>query len=183
MLCYKTRDGSSSRLCNETLRLPRSVSPSPSNVPNENRQPDARPQIVAASVSEEGGLVRPLALLVDDSPPILKTTARFLEAVGFDVVQACSGDEALVPLASGQKFALLVTDYAMPGLNGVDLAIHAQEKLPELKALIMTGFPGADGFAKLPGSSAAILLKPFRRNELISRLHTLFDTAQIQAPA
>ena len=67
------------------------------------------------------------------TPNVLVTTGAFLEAAGFDVVRARDGDEALAHLASGQTFALLVTDYAMPGLNGVDLATEALERRPARK--------------------------------------------------
>jgi CheY-like chemotaxis protein len=120
-------------------------------------------------------------LLVDDHPDVLVTTGAFLEAAGFDVVQACSGDEALARLASGRTFELLVTDYAMPGLNGLDLATQALEQHPTLKVLIITGFPSTTGLADRH-SSIALLAKPFRRAELISQLKSLFESGQTVLP-
>ena len=122
------------------------------------------------------------ALLVDDPPDVLVTTGAFLEAAGFDVVQACSGDEALTILATDRTFELLVTDYAMPGLNGLDLATKAREQLPTLKVLIITGFPSVTGLADRH-SSIALLAKPFRRAELISQVRSLFDSGQTGLPA
>ncbi len=113
------------------------------------------------------------ALLVDDHSDVLVTTGAFLEAAGFDVVRAGSGDEALSHLAAGETFALLVTDYAMPGLNGVDLANQALQWLPALKVLIITSHPDAAGLQELP-QSVDLLIKPFRRATLIARLRTLF---------
>jgi CheY-like chemotaxis protein len=102
------------------------------------------------------------ALLVDDQPDILATTAAFLIAAGFDITRARSGEAGLACLATGQRFVLLVTDYAMPGINGVDLTKQALERLPDLKVLIMTGFPDdAQLFGRPPG--VAVLAKPFRR--------------------
>jgi CheY-like chemotaxis protein len=124
---------------------------------------------------------RPQALLVEDSSDILTTTAIFLEAAGFDVARACSGDEALLPLASGTQFDLLVTDYAMPGLNGLDLAVYALHQLPDLKVLIITGFPGSNGLAELPPGVAA-LVKPFRRAQLIGQLQGWFGIRQAGLP-
>jgi CheY-like chemotaxis protein len=123
------------------------------------------------------GPIRPLVLLVDDAPEVLRTTGIFLEAAGFDVTRANSGDEALACLDSGQMFALLVTDYAMPGLNGVDLLARALEKLPAMKAIIITGFPDTDNLGEMP-PGVALLLKPFRRAELFAQLKTLFGTGQ-----
>jgi DNA-binding response OmpR family regulator len=118
---------------------------------------------------------RPVALLVDDHADVLVTTGAFLETAGFDVIRAHNGDEALAHLASGQKFTLLVTDYAMPGLNGVDLATQALETFPALKTLIITGFPSDAGLFNRP-SNVALMTKPFRRSELIAQLNALFGS-------
>jgi CheY-like chemotaxis protein len=124
---------------------------------------------------------RTRALLVDDHPDVLVTTAAFLAAAGFDVVRASDADEALAHLASGHMFTLLVTDYAMPGLNGVDLATQALEQFPALKVIIITGFPSDAGLFQRP-SSVALLAKPFRRAALIERLQSLFATAPAIMP-
>jgi CheY-like chemotaxis protein len=122
----------------------------------------------------EQGASQPLAMLVDDAPDVLSTTGRFLEAAGFDVLRAADGQTALTSLASGRQFRLLVTDYAMPGLNGIELTAQAQEKIPELKTVIITGFPGAEDFEELPPNTT-VLLKPFRRSALIDALRAWFD--------
>lgn len=117
---------------------------------------------------------QPLAMLVDDALDVLTTTGSFLEAAGFDVLRATDGRAALVSLASGRPFRLLVTDYAMPGLNGIELTVQAQEKIPDLKTLIITGFPGAEDFENLPPNTM-VLVKPFRRNALINALRPWFE--------
>jgi CheY-like chemotaxis protein len=118
--------------------------------------------------------VRLPALLVDDHPDVLVGVGAYLTGAGFDVTRVGSGDEALVRLGSGQAFALLVTDYAMPGLNGVDLACQALDQNPALKVLIITGFPSDPGLFNRP-SGVAILAKPFRRSALIEVLESLFS--------
>src|SRR5579864_3971617 len=97
------------------------------------KRDDGRSRAKRPDMPDRGVPVRPLALLVDDHPDVLVTTGAFLAAAGFDVVRADNGDEALTYLASGQVFVLLVTDYAMPGVSGVDLATQALERLPALK--------------------------------------------------
>ena len=148
---------------------------------DDDRRVDRRWHVIATGTSDAPRPVRPLSLPVDDAPDVLTTTGVFLEAAGFDVVRACNGDAALASLASGQKFALLVTDYAMPGLNGVELAARALEKRLTLKVLIITGFPGTDGLSQLP-PGVALLVKPFRRTELIARLKSWFGTGQVDLP-
>jgi CheY-like chemotaxis protein len=113
-------------------------------------------------------------MLVDDAPDVLNTTGRFLEAAGFDVMRASDGQTALAAMTSDRGFMLLVTDYAMPGLNGVELTAQAQKEIPDLKTLIITGFPGAEDFEKLPPNTT-LLVKPFRRSTLIDALRTWFE--------
>jgi len=127
-----------------------------------------------------GAAVRPLALLVEDMPDVLITTGRFLEAAGFDVVRACNGEEALQPLESGQQFALLVTDYAMPKLNGLELAAKARERFRDIKVLVITGFPDVEALADLP-SGMAFLIKPYKRADLIGQLKAWFTLGSFPA--
>ena len=59
-------------------------------------------------------------LLVDDNAEVRLIIQAFLKAAGFQVVIAGSGDEALALLATGEHFDLLLTDYLMPGMTGMD---------------------------------------------------------------
>ena len=112
---------------------------------NRDERGDDRWRIAVPDRPDEGDPVRPPALLVDDNAEVLVTIGAFLAAAGFDVVPAHNGDEALAHLASGRMFVLMVTDYAMPGISGVDLATQALERLPALKVLVITGFPSDAG--------------------------------------
>ncbi|MCQ4162588.1 response regulator [Roseomonas sp. GC11] len=68
------------------------------------------------------------ALLVDDSPTMLMTMAGILERMGFAVTTAATGEEGLSCMQKG-SFAIVITDYHMPGINGVEM-ISAARKLP-----------------------------------------------------
>jgi PAS domain S-box-containing protein len=101
-------------------------------------------------------------LAVDDDPLVLLNTAAMLEELGHVVHQAESGREALDVLAT-HPVDLLVTDYAMPRMNGTELADAARESRPDLPVLIATGY------AELaPGEHAALprIAKPFTQAEL-----------------
>lgn len=124
---------------------------------------------------------RPRALMVDDDRDVLATTADLLEAEGFDVTRVASGEAALRYLESDQTLRLLVTDHAMPGLNGTDLACWALERFPGLRVLVITGFPVTQPAAALP-SGMALLAKPFRRDALKRQLRSLFATGQAGTP-
>jgi two-component system chemotaxis response regulator CheY len=67
--------------------------------------------------------------LVDDSPTMLASMAGVLSKAGVPVEQATNAAEALAKLKSGAPLRLIITDYHMPGLNGVEL-IREVRKLP-----------------------------------------------------
>ena len=113
------------------------------------------------------------ALLVDDHPDVLVGVGAYLTGAGFDVTRAGNGDEALSHLSSIGEYALLVTDYAMPGTDGVDLATQALERNRALKVIIITGFPSDVRLFNRP-AGVTLLAKPFRRAALIAILQSLF---------
>jgi len=124
--------------------------------------------VAAADATRATGRI----LLVDDSTDVLVTVGAFLEKAGFAVVRTDSGDQALGVLGKGSRFDALVSDYAMPGLNGVDLIAQARLIQPGLPALIITGY-AAIGGAEAEGTT--ILHKPFQRREMVEALVQLID--------
>jgi PAS domain S-box-containing protein len=137
--------------------------------------PQAMEQVPAASPApaprrQGSGRV----LLVDDAPDVLLTASVFLEDAGFDVVRAATSNHALVALAAGEHFDALVSDYAMPGLNGTDLILRALRLQPSLSALLITGFAEVAGIDTMPGQ-VQVLRKPFRREELVRRVKQLLE--------
>jgi CheY-like chemotaxis protein/two-component sensor histidine kinase len=113
-------------------------------------------------------------LLVDDVPEALFAAASFLRKSGLEVATAESGDAALALLAAGARFEALVTDYAMPKMNGLELVTLARDIQPGLPALVMTGFAEVD-FSRAT-HVPAVLRKPFRRQELIDAIARLLQT-------
>ncbi len=111
-------------------------------------------------------------LVVDDVSDVLVAVGAFLMKEAFVIRQAANGDEALRLIASDPRIGVLITDFAMPGLNGVELIAQATRIRPNLKALMITGYPNADGLAELPPHTA-ILVKPFRRDTLIAGVRSL----------
>ena len=118
------------------------------------------------------GLIR--ILLVDDSAGVLLTTTAFMEKSGFTVVTADSGDKALALLFNGEQFDVIISDYAMPGLNGADLIAQAQVIQPGLKALLITGYAGVSYADTLP-KGTPLLYKPFQRADLLAALTLLIQ--------
>jgi PAS domain S-box-containing protein len=105
------------------------------------------------------------ALLVDDEEIVRESAAQMLAALGYDVTEAASADEALAVLASGD-FRLLVTDHLMPGMSGTELGRQARDRWPALHVLIISGYADVDDIAPdLPR-----LAKPFRQGDLAAAL-------------
>jgi CheY-like chemotaxis protein len=87
----------------------------------------ARPPAAAAPALT----VKPCnVLVVDDDLLVMTGTSAMLEDLGHTAIEAHSGTEALVKLASGVAVDVMITDHAMPGMTGLQLAAHVQERFP-----------------------------------------------------
>ena len=104
-----------------------------------------------------------LVLLVDDEELVRIGTAEMLTDVGYKVIEATSGAEALRLLRSGTAPELMITDYLMPGMNGVELIGLARQLVPSMKVMLITGY---STIAEGPGASVPRLAKPFRQSDL-----------------
>ncbi|WP_337057140.1 response regulator [Pseudomonas sp. USHLN015] len=104
-------------------------------------------------------------LLVDDDDNVREVTASLLDALGYRVREAQSGARALELLDEGVD--LLLTDFAMPSLNGAELARQARQRYPALPVLYITGYAELDD---LDVSDSVIVQKPFRDDELATKL-------------
>ena len=113
-------------------------------------------------------------LLVDDDPEILTVLAEILHTIGFEVVSVDSGEVALTMLAQ-TCFDALVTDFAMPGIDGGELARLVQKSHPLLPVIILTGYAGSDKLVSAP-PHAVIIRKPIRGDVLGRRISELLET-------
>jgi DNA-binding NtrC family response regulator len=111
-------------------------------------------------------------LLVDDEDLVRTGTADMLADLGYDVVQASSGAEALRMLRSGIEADLMITDFLMPGMNGVTLIEHASSLARNMKVLLVTGY---STIAEGPGAHVPRLAKPYRQAELSRRVADLLS--------
>ena len=81
-------------------------------------------------------------LVVDDNATVLKTVSAFLES-DYKVLTAANGKEALEQsVAFKADIHLLLSDFQMPGMTGVELATEITAQRPKIKVLLMSGFPG-----------------------------------------
>ncbi len=121
-------------------------------------------------------------LLVDDEPLVLTITRRFLESFGYRVLSAQSGAEAECAVEAFRgSIDLLLTDIVMAAMNGKELSLRLAAKIPDLKILFMSGYPGdvLRGECMLE-EGAGFLLKPFTRIDLSKRVREVLDSERRQ---
>lgn len=114
------------------------------------------------------GFGQETVLLVDDQPDVRRIACRILESLGYRVIEANDGPSALDALEIADHIDLLFTDVVMPGgLNGVELASEARNRVPGLKVLFATGYSGEkSAVAETAGIDALVLAKPYRRADV-----------------
>ncbi len=110
---------------------------------------------------------RGLALLVEDDRPVREVVRRWLVELGFAVIEAESGDEAMQILDQTPRIALLLTDVVMPGeVDGRALAAHARTRPDVPRVVLMTGYaPDLSRVGDVP-----LLAKPFTKRQLAALL-------------
>lgn len=104
-------------------------------------------------------------LLVDDDDPVRAVTAAMLRDLGYFVRDAASGDAALRALEQHEDIDVLVTDLAMPGMNGIQLAAAARAAHGDLSVLFISGY--ADQIEGRLGPGGRLLRKPFAVDDLL----------------
>jgi PAS domain S-box-containing protein len=107
-------------------------------------------------------------LLVEDDAEVRQVMRRFLETLGGAVTEATSGEQAMLLLETGRRFALLLSDIALgAGIRGTELAARAQALRPELAVVLMSGY-SAELLDADRDSPAAweLVQKPCTREEL-----------------
>ena len=103
-------------------------------------------------------------LVVDDDPNVLNSVSALLVDSNYKVLQAGSGAEALQQSRDcKQEIHLLLSDFQMAGMSGVDLATKMTRDRPQLKVLLMSGF--TDGMLVL-NEGWHFLAKPFIASQL-----------------
>jgi CheY-like chemotaxis protein len=122
---------------------------------------EAAPQVLPRSI-----------LVVDDDLLVSTGTAAMLEDLGHTVIEAHSGVAALDVLGSDVRIDLVITDHAMPGMTGLELARRIEAGYPGLPVILATGYAELPEDVRLPR-----LGKPFRQEELLAAI------AEVVAPA
>jgi DNA-binding NtrC family response regulator len=110
----------------------------------------------------------PTILIVDDEPRVLDALEAIL-AAEFRVLRAGHGREALERLVADPEVAVILTDYRMPGMTGVELLRESLERAPDATRIVLTAYTDVDSLmdAINTGRIYHFVPKPWDPNELL----------------
>jgi PAS domain S-box-containing protein len=115
-------------------------------------------------------------LLVDDDTAVREVTAALLREAEFNVIEAGSGGAGLEALDRTETVDLLLVDFAMPGMNGAEVAHEALLRRPGLPILFVTGYADLEAI-RFVGEDR-IVAKPFQPERLFQAIDSLLGTAE-----
>jgi CheY-like chemotaxis protein len=146
----RSTPGEGTSIC---IYLPRSNA-----VPEQPRAGDQRSDVHALTDAR--------ILLVDDDPAVREVTAEALRELGYQVAEVGSGGAAL-DLIERMPVDLMIVDFAMPGMNGAELATRVRKRRADMPILFVTGFADRTLLAGI--SEAHIVGKPFAPGDLADK--------------
>ncbi|HMI92348.1 MAG TPA: ATP-binding protein, partial [Polyangiales bacterium] len=119
-------------------------------------------------------------LVVDDNESVLRITQRILESAGFRVLVADSGLSALELLERRtEPVHLLLSDIVMHGMRGTELVELVGKRWPEIKLLLMSGYPdGAKHRRGVLESGVQLISKPFTPDQLTAKVREVLDARE-----
>ena len=120
-------------------------------------------------------------LVVDDEEPIREVVCSMLGAAGYPCTPAASGNEALVLLASGEEFELMLSDLMMAEMQGDILLERAKERFPDMPVIMVTAVSDLSvALSAIRNGAYDYLLKPFERDQLLDRVRRALENRRLK---
>ena len=140
----------------------------------------------AAEPVKSAGLVKgsgEIILVVEDQDAVRDVAVGLIEELGYTVLKAASGPEAMEIVSSICRIDLLFTDIVMPGgMDGPTLAIEARKLRPELPVIFTTGYADASVLRKIRKSvNGGVVTKPYRRDDLAEKIGIALDKKTVSS--
>jgi CheY-like chemotaxis protein len=118
-----------------------------------------------------------VVLVVEDDSELLELSVQMLRDLGYGVVEARRGADALTLLGAHPEVSLLFTDVVMPDMNGRELAEEARRMRPDLKVLFTTGYTrNAIVHNGVLDPGVALLQKPASFEQLAAKIRAVLDS-------
>jgi two-component system cell cycle sensor histidine kinase/response regulator CckA len=108
-------------------------------------------------------------LVVEDTVLVLNTVCMILERAKFTVLAAGSAEEAMRLAGFARTIDLLLSDVMMPDMSGPDLALQLKELRPEMRVMLMSGYP--DGAMLVLNYGWHFIEKPFVPAQLVAKIN------------
>lgn len=112
--------------------------------------------------------VRPSIIVVEDDPDVLRVLKRLLSSLypAYEITTAANGAEALEQVRA-RTVSLVLTDYNMPEMNGLDLSSHIKQLAPQVRVVLITAYatPEVERLARDAGVDY-FLPKPFKLDQV-----------------
>jgi DNA-binding response OmpR family regulator len=149
------------------------------------RQPGGAARPIRDDLGDRQGQVGETILIVEDDPDVRAFLVEALRDLNYRTLSAPDAGAALRILKrANNRIDLLLTDVVMPGLNGRELAVEAQQHRPDLKVLFMTGYSrNAIVHQGRLDPGIEMIQKPMSQRELAGRIRDLLDAAPSAQPA
>jgi CheY-like chemotaxis protein len=128
--------------------------------------------IMSQASANSGAGSSPTIFVVDDEPMLLDLAAAILQPLGFDVRTFRDPKAALKEFIANQP-ALLVTDYAMGEMNGLDLVRECRRVRPSQKIMLLSGTVDENVYANSTAKPNRFLAKPYQVRDFIEAVTTL----------
>lgn len=120
-------------------------------------------------------------LVVDDDEQIQRFLMDFFVDLGWDVVTANSGEDALTKF-SPQRFDIVISDYVMPGINGIELLKQLIAKDPKVLFFLITGYPTLEiAVDAIKNGAYDYIVKPFNLEDLKIKIERAVMTGQLKS--
>jgi len=136
--------------------------------------PSLQAELPFPATTRSAGII----LLVDDDEQIRTSTRRILENLGYDVLTAVDGLDAVEQVRrSGPRLRAVLLDLTMPRLDGAETFRKIRELQPDLRVLLMSGFAEQQAIARFAGQGlTGFLQKPFKPDHLREKLNAVLST-------
>lgn len=121
-------------------------------------------------------------LIVDDDSAIREALRSTLESFGYPIGVASNGVQAVSLLQSQRPWSLILTDLVMPGMNGMSLLEHVQQKCPEIPVILVTGVHDISiALEAIRRGAYDYVLKPFQREQLMVVVGRALEKRRLEA--